>query len=175
MADKTLLGNLTNGESDCNIKKKRKKYALLAQMLLTQLVYSAIIQNCVAMPTRLPGGATMFEELKTAKKVVGVKQLRRALNDHLARTVFLACDADPALTEPRRLIGRVLHIADPCVNSDRPAAFPSARQPRRFCADAVISGPNGISLIFRDIIKAGYPAHHLRKEENTVCLLLTSW
>ena len=100
MADKTLLGNLTNGESDCNIKKKRKKYALLAQMLLTQLVYSAIIQNCVAMPTRLPGGATMLEELKTAKKVVGVKQLRRALNDHLARTVFLACDADPALTEP---------------------------------------------------------------------------
>ena len=48
----------------------------------------------------------MLEELKTAKKVVGIKQLRRALTDHLARTVFLACDADPALTEPIEAICR---------------------------------------------------------------------
>ena len=48
----------------------------------------------------------MLEELKTAKKVVGIKQLKRALNDQLARTVFLACDADPALTEPIEAICR---------------------------------------------------------------------
>ena len=42
----------------------------------------------------------MLEELKTAKKVVGIKQLRRALTDQTAELVFLAKDADPALTEP---------------------------------------------------------------------------
>ena len=40
----------------------------------------------------------MLEELKTAKKVVGIKQLRRALKDRSAKLVFLAKDADPALT-----------------------------------------------------------------------------
>jgi len=44
----------------------------------------------------------MLEELKTAKKVVGIKQLKRALKDHTARTVFLAEDADPRLMEPLR-------------------------------------------------------------------------
>ena len=42
----------------------------------------------------------MLDELKTAKKVVGIKQLRRALADETAELVFLAKDADPALTEP---------------------------------------------------------------------------
>ena len=42
----------------------------------------------------------MLEKLKTEKKVVGIKQLRRALNEHRALVVFLADDADPALTEP---------------------------------------------------------------------------
>ena len=42
----------------------------------------------------------MLEKLKTEKKVVGIKQLRRALNEHRALLVFLADDADPALTEP---------------------------------------------------------------------------
>ena len=42
----------------------------------------------------------MLDELKTAKKVVGIKQLRRALADQTAELVFLAKDADPALTEP---------------------------------------------------------------------------
>lgn len=42
----------------------------------------------------------MLEELKTAKKVVGIKQLRRALADDSAELVFLAKDADPALIEP---------------------------------------------------------------------------
>ena len=42
----------------------------------------------------------MLDELKTGKKVVGIKQLRRALTDQTAELVFLAKDADPALTEP---------------------------------------------------------------------------
>ena len=42
----------------------------------------------------------MLEKLKTARKVVGIKQLRRALADRSAEVVFLAKDADPALIEP---------------------------------------------------------------------------
>jgi len=41
----------------------------------------------------------MLNELKTAKKVVGIKQLRKALKGGTARTVFLARNADPRLTE----------------------------------------------------------------------------
>ena len=43
--------------------------------------------------------APMLENLKTAKKVVGIKQIRRALQQDTATCVFLAYDADPALTE----------------------------------------------------------------------------
>ena len=39
-------------------------------------------------------------ELSAQKKVVGVKQSRRALQDGLARRIYLACDADPAVTRP---------------------------------------------------------------------------
>ena len=38
-------------------------------------------------------------ELKTAPKVVGMKQLRRALKEDRVSRVFLARDADPSLTE----------------------------------------------------------------------------
>lgn len=42
----------------------------------------------------------MLDELKTAEKVVGIKQLRKALTAGRAKTVFIAEDADPLLTEP---------------------------------------------------------------------------
>ena len=42
----------------------------------------------------------MLEELKQDNKVVGIKQLRRALANGSACKVFLAEDADPALTGP---------------------------------------------------------------------------
>ena len=42
----------------------------------------------------------MLTQLEQAAKVVGVKQTRRALNDGRAKSIFLARDADPALTEP---------------------------------------------------------------------------
>lgn len=42
----------------------------------------------------------MLEKLRAVEKVIGVKQSRRAVRDGLAEMVFLACDADPAMTEP---------------------------------------------------------------------------
>lgn len=42
----------------------------------------------------------MLTQLEHAGRVVGVKQTRRALNDGRAVAVFLARDADPAITEP---------------------------------------------------------------------------
>lgn len=46
----------------------------------------------------------MLKELQSGKKVSGVKQSRRAVRDGLARAVFLARDADPALTAPLRTL-----------------------------------------------------------------------
>ena len=52
----------------------------------------------------------MLEELKAREKVVGVKQSRRAVRDGLALRVFLAADADPALTGPIREQCRESHV-----------------------------------------------------------------
>lgn len=53
----------------------------------------------------------MLEELKTANKVVGIKQLRKALQAETAKKVFIAADADPLLTEPLSERCRQLQIA----------------------------------------------------------------
>ena len=53
----------------------------------------------------------MLEELRSSEKVIGVKQSRRAVRDGLAQEVFLACDADPALTEPLEAQCQVAGIA----------------------------------------------------------------
>ena len=42
----------------------------------------------------------MLSELKNSPRVVGVKQLRKAVGRGEIRRVFLAEDADPALTDP---------------------------------------------------------------------------
>ena len=42
----------------------------------------------------------MLEELISAPKVVGAKQVRRALKAGRAARLFLADDADPRVTEP---------------------------------------------------------------------------
>ena len=44
----------------------------------------------------------MLKELTAGKKVSGIKQSRRAIRDGRARTVFIARDADPAVTGPLR-------------------------------------------------------------------------
>ena len=42
----------------------------------------------------------MLNELASSNKVAGVKQSRKALREGRAAKVFLARDADPAVTEP---------------------------------------------------------------------------
>ena len=42
----------------------------------------------------------MLAELDTKDKIVGIKQLRKALAEGRARKVFVADDADPRLTAP---------------------------------------------------------------------------
>lgn len=42
----------------------------------------------------------MLTELTNNAKVVGAKQVRRAIEAGTARKVFLAADADPGVTEP---------------------------------------------------------------------------
>ena len=42
----------------------------------------------------------MLSELNSPNKVVGAKQVKRALNDGRAKKVFLAGDADPRVTQP---------------------------------------------------------------------------
>ncbi len=42
----------------------------------------------------------MLEELKNASRVTGAKQTRRALAAGQVKKLFLAADADPALTAP---------------------------------------------------------------------------
>lgn len=39
-------------------------------------------------------------ELGSQEKVVGVKQSRKAIRENRAKRVYLACDADPAITDP---------------------------------------------------------------------------
>ena len=67
----------------------------------------AIIPNYADMFTasfamRKQGGKPVLEALATRDKVVGLKQTRRCLAAGLAREVYLACDADPRLTDPVR-------------------------------------------------------------------------
>jgi len=45
-------------------------------------------------------GYFVLTELASEEKVVGVKQSRKAIREGRARRVYLACDADPAVTGP---------------------------------------------------------------------------
>lgn len=45
-------------------------------------------------------GTEMLSELNVTEKVVGAKQVKRAVNDGRAKKLFLAADADPRITEP---------------------------------------------------------------------------
>lgn len=52
----------------------------------------------------------MLEQLRSGNRVSGIKQSRRAVRDGLARTVYLAGDADPALTDPIRVLCREKNV-----------------------------------------------------------------
>ena len=51
-----------------------------------------------------------MEALAAKEKVVGLKQVRRAVAAGRVRRVFLACDADPRLTEPVETLYRASGI-----------------------------------------------------------------
>ena len=71
----------------------------------------------------------MLEELKTARKVVGIKQLRKALNAGGVQKVFIAEDADPLLTDP---------IAERCRQVDIPViSGPTMKQLGAACCICV--------------------------------------
>ncbi len=52
----------------------------------------------------------MLDSLSRGNAVVGVKQLKKALNSGRVQRVFLAEDADPMLTEPLAELCRKTHI-----------------------------------------------------------------
>ncbi len=51
-------------------------------------------------------GSGLLEELKGASFVAGAKQTRRAILSGQAKKLFLAADADPALTAPLAQLAR---------------------------------------------------------------------
>ncbi len=59
-------------------------------------------------------GAARMEALAAKEKVVGLKQVRRAVASGKVRKVYLACDADPALTEPLLALCREKGISADC-------------------------------------------------------------
>lgn len=61
-------------------------------------------------------------ELTAKGKVVGLKQTRRALVQGAAAHVYLACDADPRLTDPLRAL--CAEKAIPCGSWVLPAVSP---------------------------------------------------
>lgn len=52
----------------------------------------------------------MLEELKNAKRVIGIKQVTKAVNNDLAKCVFLANDADDRVLEPLRDLCKAKNI-----------------------------------------------------------------
>ena len=48
----------------------------------------------------------MLEDLRSGRKVVGIKQLRKAVSANQVKVVFLADNADPSLTDPVRRMCR---------------------------------------------------------------------
>ena len=53
----------------------------------------------------------MITELASLEKVIGVKQSRKAVREGRTKRVYLACDADPAITEP---------VAESCASAGIP-------------------------------------------------------
>ena len=53
----------------------------------------------------------MLQELASLEKVIGAKQSRKALREGRASQIYLACDADPAITDP---------VAEACISAGVP-------------------------------------------------------
>ena len=48
----------------------------------------------------------MTPDLSTCRKVAGIKQTMRALREHRAEKLYIACDADPAVLAPIEALAR---------------------------------------------------------------------
>ena len=55
-------------------------------------------------------GRSILKEISRSKMVVGARQLRKALENGRAKRVYLAEEADPAITEPIALMCQKYHI-----------------------------------------------------------------
>ena len=53
---------------------------------------------------------SILKEVSRQKTVVGAKQLRKALQNGRAKRVYLAGNADPAITEPIEVMCKQYHI-----------------------------------------------------------------
>jgi len=49
-------------------------------------------------------------DLSTCRKVAGIKQTMRALREHRAEKLYIACDADPAVLAPIEALAREENI-----------------------------------------------------------------
>ena len=88
-----------------------------------------------------------LKKLQTYPKVVGVKQIRKALNAGRARWVLLARNADPAMTEP---------LAQQCLDSGVPFTWISdMRTLGRACGIAV--GAAAAAAVAADSVLPGKP------------------
>ena len=77
----------------------------LPKNVLTDILDHDIIQKCADIENLrilpcISGGIPVITELASQEKVIGVKQSRKAIREGRAKRVYLACDADPAITEP---------------------------------------------------------------------------
>ena len=81
----------------------------------------------------------MLEELSTAQKVVGVKQSLRALREGRARKVFLACDADPAVT---------VRVEDACASVPVERDFTMRQRGRHRRRRRGRNAPERINMVF---------------------------
>lgn len=59
----------------------------------------------------------VLEELSGKRTVAGAKQIRKALTSGKAKCVYLAVDADPAITEPLLALSQQYNIAAHWVKS----------------------------------------------------------
>ena len=67
------------------------------------MCYNVALRGLIApicAPKKTLGGADLLSELKNSPRIVGVKQLRKAIGRDEIRRVFLAEDAAPAVTGP---------------------------------------------------------------------------
>ena len=90
----------------------RKFYRKISQVFVDISEFTRII--CFCMDTRKDSKIPEYgvdPELKGKRLVVGTKQLRKALENGRARWVWLAENADPAITEPLEALCRNCHVA----------------------------------------------------------------